>query len=115
MAADGRKFLVVHGDHFDLVVTQARWLALLGDKAYDFAITVNRPPVISGMPPAAATVGSLYSFAAAASDADGDALTFSVVGAPPWATLSSAGVLSVTPGPGDVGTFTGISIGFTDG
>ncbi len=33
--ADGRRYLVVHGDHFDLVVTQARWLALLGDKAYD--------------------------------------------------------------------------------
>ncbi len=40
--ADGRKYLIVHGDHFDLVVTQARWLALLGDKAYDFAINVNR-------------------------------------------------------------------------
>jgi len=41
-AADGRTYLVVHGDHFDLVVTQARWLALLGDKAYDFAIVLNR-------------------------------------------------------------------------
>jgi UDP-2,3-diacylglucosamine pyrophosphatase LpxH len=40
--ADGRRYLVIHGDHFDLVVTQARWLALLGDKAYDLAITVNR-------------------------------------------------------------------------
>ena len=40
--ADGRRYLVIHGDHFDLVVTQARWLALLGDKAYDFAIVVNR-------------------------------------------------------------------------
>jgi UDP-2,3-diacylglucosamine pyrophosphatase LpxH len=40
--ADGRTYLVTHGDHFDLVVTQARWLALLGDKAYDFAITLNR-------------------------------------------------------------------------
>jgi UDP-2,3-diacylglucosamine pyrophosphatase LpxH len=40
--ADGRAYLVVHGDHFDLVVTQARWLALLGDKAYDTAIFVNR-------------------------------------------------------------------------
>jgi UDP-2,3-diacylglucosamine pyrophosphatase LpxH len=39
---DGRRYLVIHGDHFDLVVTQARWLALLGDKAYDFAITTNR-------------------------------------------------------------------------
>ncbi len=39
---DGRRFLVVHGDIFDLVVTQARWLALLGDKAYEFALTANR-------------------------------------------------------------------------
>jgi UDP-2,3-diacylglucosamine pyrophosphatase LpxH len=42
LGADGRRYLVIHGDHFDLVVTQARWLALLGDKAYDFAITANR-------------------------------------------------------------------------
>lgn len=39
---DGRRYLVIHGDLFDLVVTQARWLALLGDKAYDTAIVVNR-------------------------------------------------------------------------
>jgi UDP-2,3-diacylglucosamine pyrophosphatase LpxH len=42
VAADGKRFFVVHGDMFDLVVTQARWLALLGDKAYDFALTANR-------------------------------------------------------------------------
>jgi UDP-2,3-diacylglucosamine pyrophosphatase LpxH len=41
-AADGRRFLVIHGDLFDLVVTQARWLAHLGDKAYEFAIVANR-------------------------------------------------------------------------
>jgi len=38
-------YIGVHGgggDHFDLVVTQARWLALLGNKAYDLAISVNR-------------------------------------------------------------------------
>jgi UDP-2,3-diacylglucosamine pyrophosphatase LpxH len=40
-AGEGR-YLVIHGDHFDLVVTQARWLALLGDKAYDFALAANR-------------------------------------------------------------------------
>jgi UDP-2,3-diacylglucosamine pyrophosphatase LpxH len=39
--ADGKKYLVTHGDQFDLVVQNARWLALLGDKAYDFAIGVN--------------------------------------------------------------------------
>jgi UDP-2,3-diacylglucosamine pyrophosphatase LpxH len=40
--ADGKRYLVIHGDHFDLVVTQARWLALVGGKAYDWAILVNR-------------------------------------------------------------------------
>ena len=40
--ADGRRYLVIHGDHFDLVVTQARWLAQLGSRAYDVAIAVNR-------------------------------------------------------------------------
>ena len=39
--ADGRRYLVTHGDQFDLIVQNARWLALLGDKAYDFAIAVN--------------------------------------------------------------------------
>jgi UDP-2,3-diacylglucosamine pyrophosphatase LpxH len=38
---DGRRYLVVHGDLFDLVVTQARWLAHLGDTAYTFALWVN--------------------------------------------------------------------------
>jgi UDP-2,3-diacylglucosamine pyrophosphatase LpxH len=41
-AADGRKYLVIHGDMFDLVVQNARWLAHLGDKAYDLAIVLNR-------------------------------------------------------------------------
>jgi UDP-2,3-diacylglucosamine pyrophosphatase LpxH len=40
--ADGRRYLVTHGDQFDLVVQNARWLALLGDKAYDLAIHINR-------------------------------------------------------------------------
>jgi UDP-2,3-diacylglucosamine pyrophosphatase LpxH len=40
--ADGRRYLVIHGDIFDLVVQNARWLAHLGDKAYTFAIQMNR-------------------------------------------------------------------------
>ncbi|SBW12454.1 Protein conserved in bacteria [uncultured Alphaproteobacteria bacterium] len=40
--ADGRKFLVVHGDAFDGIVTYARWLAFLGDTAYTFALVANR-------------------------------------------------------------------------
>ena len=40
-AADGRRYLVIHGDLFDIVIRHARWLALLGNKAYDLAITLN--------------------------------------------------------------------------
>ncbi len=40
--ADGRRYLVVHGDVFDMVVKHARWLALLGDTAYEIAILINR-------------------------------------------------------------------------
>ncbi len=39
--ADGRRYLVIHGDLFDLVVTQARWLAHLGDWAYTSALWLN--------------------------------------------------------------------------
>jgi UDP-2,3-diacylglucosamine pyrophosphatase LpxH len=31
---DGRELLVLHGDHFDACVRDARWLALLGDRAF---------------------------------------------------------------------------------
>jgi UDP-2,3-diacylglucosamine pyrophosphatase LpxH len=41
VSADGKHYLVVHGDLFDVVIRHARWLALLGDKAYDFAIWLN--------------------------------------------------------------------------
>lgn len=40
-AADGRKFLVIHGDQFDVVVRNARFIAYLGDWAYDTAIWIN--------------------------------------------------------------------------
>lgn len=39
--ADGRKFVVMHGDEFDIVVRHAKWLALLGDWAYNVALWVN--------------------------------------------------------------------------
>jgi UDP-2,3-diacylglucosamine pyrophosphatase LpxH len=39
--ADGKRFLVIHGDAFDMVVRHARWLALLGDGAYTFALFLN--------------------------------------------------------------------------
>lgn len=38
---DGRKFLILHGDQFDGIVKYAKWLAYLGDRAYNTALTVN--------------------------------------------------------------------------
>jgi UDP-2,3-diacylglucosamine pyrophosphatase LpxH len=40
-AADGRRYLVLHGDEFDVVVRHARFIAHLGDWAYDAAISIN--------------------------------------------------------------------------
>jgi len=41
VTADGRRFLILHGDKFDGVVKYARWLAKLGDHAYTLMLAVN--------------------------------------------------------------------------
>lgn len=41
VGADGKRYLVIHGDLFDVVIRHARWLALLGNKSYDLAIALN--------------------------------------------------------------------------
>jgi len=38
---DGKHYLVVHGDLFDGITRLAPWLSFLGDKAYDFILSVN--------------------------------------------------------------------------
>jgi UDP-2,3-diacylglucosamine pyrophosphatase LpxH len=40
-AANGQRFLVIHGDQFDGVVKYAKWLAYVGDSAYNFALSAN--------------------------------------------------------------------------
>ncbi len=42
VTADGKRLLVIHGDEFDGVVKYAKWLAYLGDTAYNLAIALNR-------------------------------------------------------------------------
>ena len=39
--ADGRRFLVTHGDEFDGVVQHAKWLAFLGDYSYRGLLAAN--------------------------------------------------------------------------
>lgn len=39
--ADGRQLLILHGDKFDGVMHYARWLAYLGDWAYETLLSIN--------------------------------------------------------------------------
>jgi UDP-2,3-diacylglucosamine pyrophosphatase LpxH len=40
--ADGRRLWVTHGDLFDAVIQRARWLAVMGDIAYEATLVINR-------------------------------------------------------------------------
>lgn len=40
--ADGRRFLVLHGDEFDSVIRASPWLESLGNRAYAFVLRLNR-------------------------------------------------------------------------
>lgn len=74
----------------------------------------NTPPTISGVPSTTATVGSAYAFQPSASDANGNTLTFSIVGKPSWASFSTSnGRLAGTPTA--TGTFSSIRISVSDG
>jgi UDP-2,3-diacylglucosamine pyrophosphatase LpxH len=42
VTADGRKLWITHGDLFDGVIQCAKWLAYVGDAAYEFTLKVNR-------------------------------------------------------------------------
>jgi hypothetical protein len=79
--------------------------------------TSNSPPSITGTPMRSATVGVVYSFQPSASDADGNALTFSVANLPSWASFNaSTGRLSGTPTSSMAGlSFGGIVISVSDG
>lgn len=40
-AADGRRYLLIHGDEFDQITRHHRWIALLGDMAYNGLVRIN--------------------------------------------------------------------------
>lgn len=40
--ATGKRLLVLHGDEFDSVVRVSRWLAMLGNRVYDWLLYLNR-------------------------------------------------------------------------
>jgi len=71
---------------------------------------------IGGTPAATVRQDQSFSFTPAASDPDGNQLTFSISNRPAWANFNAAtGRLSGTPSPSDVGTYSGIVIGVSNG
>ena len=78
-------------------------------------IAVNHAPQISGTP-GAATQGQAFSFTPAASDADGDTLSFTIRNKPGWTLFdSNTGTLSGTPAKADIGNYTNITLAVSDG
>ena len=76
----------------------------------------NSQPTITGQPGAAVLVGQAYAFRPAASDPDGDTLTFTASNLPEWAVFDeSTGRISGTPSAEHVGAFAGITITVSDG
>jgi UDP-2,3-diacylglucosamine pyrophosphatase LpxH len=43
-AADGRRYLLLHGDEFDQVTLHHKWIAILGDMAYNLLVSLNTYP-----------------------------------------------------------------------
>lgn len=42
VTADGKRLWITHGDLYDGVIQCARWLAIMGDLAYEFTLKANR-------------------------------------------------------------------------
>ena len=106
------------GTYSGIVITVSDGKASTALTAFSIVVTPgsNRAPTISGAPGTTANAGTAYTFTPSASDADGDALTFSIQNKPSWATFStSTGRLSGTPAASDAGTTSSIVISVSDG
>ena len=76
----------------------------------------NSAPSISGSPTTTVQAGLAYSFTPSATDPDGNALTFSIVNKPSWATFNTTtGALTGTPTVAQVGAFAAVTISVSDG
>jgi hypothetical protein len=69
-----------------------------GNSGGGMSASANTPPTISASPATQVGVGSAYSLAPQANDADGDTLAFSIQNKPTWAEFNTAtGQLTGTP------------------
>ena len=83
---------------------------------FTLRVSAGTAPTISGSPPTTVSAGTPYDFKPAATDPDGQALTFAVINKPTWATFdATTGRLSGTPGAISAGTYSNVGISVTDG
>lgn len=79
-------------------------------------VKINSAPQISGTAASSLNTNQTYSFKPAASDADGDQLSFQIQNKPVWAAFNTVtGQLSGTPATANAGTFANIVISVSDG
>lgn len=97
-------------------VSDGRLAATLAPFTVTISGVANSAPVISGTPATAVTAGSAYAFTPRASDANGDALSFSIANKPSWAAFNTVtGALTGTPAAAQVGTYSNVTIRVSDG
>jgi hypothetical protein len=106
------------GTYGNIVISVSDGIATTALPAFSIAVSQppNGAPTISGTPGTTVMQGTSYTFTPSASDPDGGTLSFSIANRPTWASFSTTtGRLQGTPGPGNVGTTTGIVITVSDG
>jgi hypothetical protein len=105
------------GTHRDIVISVSDGSQTSRLPAFSIAVTAaGNAPSISGSPALMVVVGQAYQFQPTASDPEGDALRFSILGLPRWATFDpETGRLSGTPTSADVGNYDHIRISVSDG
>ena len=82
----------------------------------DGTSALNTVPEISGSPSRTAEVGRFYTFEPAATDSDGDVLTFKISNRPDWASFNpTTGRLSGTPRAGAAMRYDDILVSVSDG
>jgi hypothetical protein len=81
---------------------------------YTLKVTQDTAPTITGTPLGTVTAGLPYRYDVQASDADGDALTYALSGAPTWLSIDQNGRITGAPGIAQIGTYNSITIQVTD-
>jgi hypothetical protein len=111
------------GIHRDILVSVTDGVATTSLPPFSIEVTAgtsdpvtNSPPAIEGAPPLTVVAGRAYRFVPAATDVDGQVLTFSISGLPSWGSFNrSTGALTGTPGVAQAGVYEGITISVSDG